>query len=167
MRLLSTQVNPAGDCSSWKEPGIRTGGFLGVFLPLLGYFCSFICPRSSPELWEVQGTALALLFLCSSRWRSEKWSRGKEANPKIVSLEQHPDRAPFPAVLYPGCKSSEALQPQATPVNGIKGFTGQLCLSILSPGLCPRILEGTSTSGLGEALEAASCPPKSLGLIQQ
>lgn len=62
MRLLSTQVNPAGDCSSWKEPGIRTGGFLGVFLPLLGYFCSFICPRSSPELWEVQGTALALRF---------------------------------------------------------------------------------------------------------
>lgn len=152
----------------WKGPGISTAGVLEVFLPLLGYFS----PSSVPELGEVLGTALALLFLSSSNWRSEKWSKGKQGNPIIVSLEQHPDHVLSPAVLCPGfsscCEPSESLQPQTTPANGIKqGFTNQPCLFILSPELCPRILEGMSTSGLGEALEAASCPPKSLGLIQQ
>lgn len=120
----------------------------------------------------MQGTALALLFLCSSNWRSEKWSKGKGENPMIVSLEQHPDHILFPAVLYPGfsscCEPSKSLQPQTTPVNGIEeGLTSQLYLFALSPVLCPRILEGMSTSGLGEALRAASCSPTSLGLIQQ
>lgn len=94
-----------------------------AFAPFWVFFPLHL-PQEQPRAVRGQGTALALLFLCSSDWRSENWSKGEGANPMSLSLEQCPDNAFFPAVLYPGfstcCEPSESFQPQTTPGNGIK-----------------------------------------------